>query len=155
MASPDLFPALLVLFKETFEGIPPGETGTWFVQGKEGIFDALQNTSAEQASRKPSSGSNSIAAHVNHIRYALQLANSENAGGTKPEGDWESSWDVQQMNETEWAQADQDVRREYEIFMKWLRINPDWHDEETNIYSLSLLPHMAYHLGAIRQLMKV
>ncbi len=154
MSPPNLLPALLVLIKETFEGIPPGESGTWFVQGKEGLFDALDTTTAKQASRKPSPQGSSIAAHVNHIRYALQLANSE-AGGDKPEGTWESSWDIQAMSDDEWTAANHDIRREYEIFSLWLNSNQDWSDEDTKIYALSILPHMAYHLGAIRQVMKM
>lgn len=41
--------SLLLLLRECFEGIPEGAESTWFVQGKEGIFDALNSLSAEEA----------------------------------------------------------------------------------------------------------
>lgn len=153
MANADFQPHLVTLWRETFEGIKEGADGTWFVQGKEGLFDALSNVTAEQASAKPTPNGTTIAAHVNHIRFALQLAHHAD-GGPKPEGTWESSWDVQTMTPEEWAQAAKEIKAEYDFILNWLATNQDWSNQETFTYAMSLTPHMAYHLGAIRQIMR-
>ena len=114
----DFKPALIVLFRECFEGIPEGASGTWFVQRKEGIFDALESISAVQASVTPKDGLSSIAGHVNHVLFALKLGNAH-IGGTKPEGTWETSWDVQSVDETEWSNMKATIMREYDFFMNW------------------------------------
>ena len=150
----DFRPALVVLFRECFEGIPEGASGTWFVQGKEGIFDALESVSARQASAKPVDGLSSIAGHVNHVLFALQLGNAH-IGGTKPKGTWETSWDVQSVDETDWSNMKATIMLEYDFFMNWLATNDDWSYPDNVTGSLAQLPHMSYHLGAIRQLMKL
>jgi hypothetical protein len=93
--------AYLTLLRECFEGRAEGNDYTWFVEGKEGIFDALESTSAESASRKPTVACASIAAHVYHVRYALRGCNAY-IGGPPVEGDWESSWAKQVVDDAEW-----------------------------------------------------
>ena len=146
--------AYLTLFRECFEGRADGNDYTWFVEGKEGIFEALESTSAERASRKPTPNCASIAAHVYHIRYALRGCNAY-IGGPAVEGDWESSWAKQVVDDAEWQGLKADVRYEYEFFLRWLEPNTEWSDSGVVLGVLAQLPHMAYHLGAIRQLMKV
>ena len=78
---------LVTLLKEAFTGIAPGQDGTWIVQGKEGIFDAVASVTAEQASVKPNPSCPSIAAHAFHILFSLRNGNS-NIGRPSPEGAW-------------------------------------------------------------------
>lgn len=150
----DLVPAVLLLFRECFEGRPPGNEYTWFVEGEEGIFDALESTGAETASIKPSLECASFAAHTFHIRYALRGANAY-LGGPPQEGDWESSWAKQTVNEEEWAELKRDVRYQYDFFLNYFASPPQFPDEESITGFVAQLPHMAFHLGAIRQIMKV
>src|SRR5689334_2100845 len=111
--------AAATLFKEAFEGIPLGANGTWFVQGKEGIFDALTSISAEAASLKPLPDCPSIAAHAYHLLYSLREANT-NQGRPAPEGNWESSWAKQSATDAEWAELILTIRSEYELYLGWL-----------------------------------
>lgn len=152
--SVDLVPHVLFLIRECFEGRPAGKDYTWFVEGKEGIFDALESTGAEIASVKPSLECASIAAHTFHIRYALRGANAY-LGGPEQEGDWESTWAKQEVSEEEWADLKADVRHQYEFFVKFFEANPSIEQEDHAIGFLAQLPHMAFHLGAIRQIMKI
>lgn len=146
--------AAAVLFKEAFEGIPPGADGTWFVQGKEGIFDALTSISAESASYKPLPDCPSIAAHAYHLLYALRWANTSQ-GRPAPEGTWESSWAKQSATDAEWGELIQTIKSEYELYFGWLKCNDDWSGEDAYIGGLGIVPHVAYHLGAIRQLLYI
>src|SRR6476469_540968 len=94
--------AAVTLVREAFEGIPAGQDYTWFVQGKEGVFDALTSVDAEAASRRPSPTCASIAAHTNHLLYILRSANTCQ-GRPEPEGTWEDTWKKQTVTEAEWA----------------------------------------------------
>ena len=146
--------AVLHLFRECFEGRPKEQDYTWFVEGKEGIFDALESTDFQAASRKPSPSCASIAAHAYHIRYALRGANAY-LGGPPQEGDWESSWSKQEATDQEWEELKRDIRFQYSFFLSACGKSEDFDDAETALGFTAQLPHMAFHLGAIRQLMKI
>jgi hypothetical protein len=150
----DFLPAIVELLKECFEGMPEGQNYTWFVQGKEGLFDAFESIDAARASIKPNPDCPSIAAHTYHIRFALRGANGD-IRGEENEGTWESSWDKQSVTEEEWRDLIASVREEYAFFLGIMSNGPEILEGDAVIGSLAMLPHMAYHLGAIRQLMKV
>lgn len=151
----DLRPAFVILLRECFEGIRPGASGTWFVEKHEGLLDALHTISAEQASHRIDPGSPTIAAHAYHILYTLQGLTTF-LGRPAPEGTWEDSWKKQSATSPEWAELGRAIEVEYRVFLNWLDGNPDWGDEPDNrTGGLAILPHMAYHLGAIRALMRL
>ncbi|MBS1713872.1 MAG: hypothetical protein JST30_06000 [Armatimonadetes bacterium] len=146
--------AAVELLRECFEGIKPGAQGTWFVQGQEGVFDAVDSLTAERASASPGPGLATIAAHVNHMIYTLQGVNVY-AGGKEPEGTWEDTWKVQSVDEARWKEMVQTLHREYETFRPFYEGTTDWSVEDSAIGGLAILPHLAYHLGAVRQLLKL
>jgi hypothetical protein len=145
--------ACATLLREACEGIEPGKSGTWFVQGKEGLFDALDSVDAAQASKQACPGCSSIAAHANHVLYMLRGAATA-LGGPAPEGTWESTWSVQSVNEREWNEIRRAIREQVRGLLPWYESGAPWgEDSELTIGALALLPHLAYHLGAIRQLL--
>lgn len=146
--------AFVQLIQETFEGRPEGQDYTWFVEGKEGLFNTLADISTEQASQHPKQDIACIAAHVNHIRFALEGANAW-ATGTSPEGTWETSWHVDAVTEAEWAALREEVKRQYAAFLELIKTNENWSDDDVVIGALAQLPHMAFHLGAIHQLKRM
>lgn len=146
--------AAVVLLRECFEGMPEGQKGTWFVERREAIFDALDAVDAAQASRALGHGVSSVAAHALHVVYALQAAASQ-IGEPEPEGTWEDSWKKQSVTESEWAQTKDRIRGLYAKVLAWLETNDDWSDESTALGALAVLPHMAFHLGALRQLVRL
>lgn len=150
----DFTAPLTTLFRETFEGRAEGQDGTWFVEGKEGIFDALDTLTAAQASFRPSDACSSIAAHMGHLRYYLSLGNAD-IRGEEVKPDWESSWCLQEVTEEEWRAIGEGVRAEYSDILAYLESKPVWPDKGWVTGALAQLAHSAYHLGAIRQLMKV
>lgn len=150
----DYHGAFVLLFREAFEGRPDGQDYTWFVQGKEGLFDVLESLDAKRASRRVTPECSSVFAHLSHARYALWLSNSY-VRGENPDSDWEGSWAKQKCTEEEWRQLKADMRREYADLVSYFNSRPEWPEQDWLIGAIALLPHMAYHLGAVRQLMKV
>lgn len=145
--------ALVLLLRECFEGMPKGHRSTWFVEGKEGIFDALDSVTAAQASKAPSEVCASIAAHAYHVRYILIGANS-NFGGPAPVGTWNDSWKKQTATDDEWKELIAEIRAQYaKLLPNFSAIEPSKPNEFVG--ATALVPHCAFHLGAIRQIMKI
>ena len=144
--------AAVVLLRECFEGKEPGRNYTWFVQGKEGMFDAVESVDARRASVRPNNSAPSVAAHAYHVLYALRGANAMH-GQPEPEGDWEGTWSKHEVSTAEWDELRTAIRTEYASFMRWFRNQTEWVEASMPTGALALLPHMAYHLGAIRQIL--
>lgn len=149
----DFQSAAAYLLRECFEGRPDGQTYTWFVEGREAILPTLDALGAEEASIKPNEWTSSIAGHAFHILYALRGANAQR-GGEEPEGTWEDSWKKQTASEAEWAEVRARIREEYSSLIKWFEENQDWSIEGIHVGALAMLPHMAFHLGAIQQIVR-
>ena len=145
--------AAAVLLREAFEGRAEGETGTWFVEGREGIFDALDSADAGRASTPPGPGSATLAAHAFHLRHLLRGANVY-AGGDPPEGDWESSWKVQRVTDAEWRTLRAEIAAEYERLLPFVRTGP-LEGPGATTGTLAVVVHVAYHLGAMRALLRL
>lgn len=118
------------------------------------MFDAIESTDAARASYVPAQESASIAAHAYHVLYALRGANTLQ-GMPEPEGGWDSTWSRQAVDDGEWNELRASIRSEYSSFMRWFRNCDEWQDEAAVSGALAVLPHMAFHLGAIRQLLKL
>src|SRR6187551_2575304 len=82
---------VLSMLRELFDGASP-KSG-WILNPKDpGLLRSLDKLSAAEASAPGSTGS-SIAAHVDHVRYGLELMNGWGRG-EKPFGDadYSASW---------------------------------------------------------------
>jgi hypothetical protein len=146
-----LMEAVKVLLKETFDG--PGGNGSWYTESKpgSGIFGTLEKLTAKEASI-PVQGT-TIAAHADHTRYYLWMANSY-MKGEKPKLDWEESWKISSVDENTWARFKNELQNEYTTLLENIdSINSL--DEQTSNGILGSIAHSAYHLGAIRQMTKV
>lgn len=140
------------LFQELLQGIPAGDP-TWITTG--GLESALQGTlqqlTAEQASRELDG--TTIAAQTEHTRWALQLVNDW-FDGTEPTADWSASWSVRTVSPAEWDELRSDLQRTGEQLLHNLRTRQRWNEEMSMQGALASFGHLAYHLGAIRQLQK-
>ncbi len=146
--------AATALIRECFEGKPDSATYTWFVEGKEAILPTLDSIDAPTASLKSNESTSSLAGHASHILFALRGANAQR-GGAQPEGTWEDSWAQQSVTEDQWNEVRENIRTEYLSLIKWFEENQDWSAERIHIGALSMLPHMAYHLGAMLQIVRI
>ncbi len=135
---------------ELFEGMPAGEP-TWVTSGgpQGGLLPTVEALSAEQAST--ALGRTTIAAHVNHLVFAVGMVNRW-AQGEGPEGDWPGSWKVQTVTEEEWELLKSRLQAEARELVAGPAARLDWQSPEMANYGFSTLAHTAYHLGAIRHM---
>jgi len=115
---------LPALFRELVLGSPDPHTNTAMLnQGDQGLLASLDRISAAAASAT-SDGGASIAAHVDHLRYGMSLLNGRAAGRplSAQAIDFTASWRRTVVTEAE---------------ARWF---------------VGTVPHLAYHMGAIRQI---
>ena len=143
--------ALRSLLHELIEG--PSEHAAWILDhGGDGLLAVLASLSSSEASRKPSPTRSSIAAHTGHVVYCLQLLNRWADGEPNPfaTADWGAAWKVERVDEGEWSEMIQTLRTAAEKWMSALEQPRDW-DEMALTGTLASAAHIAYHLGAIKQ----
>jgi hypothetical protein len=142
---------LRTLYAELIDGAPIGDS-YMLNKGDAGLLASLDQISAADASRS-SAGGASIAAHVDHLRFGLSLMNRWAAGEKKPwqGADWTTSWRKTRVSEDEWKHLRAELRREATKWMEAASQPREMSDVELNIF-VGNIAHLAYHLGAIRQI---
>jgi hypothetical protein len=142
--------ALVGLLRELIDG-PPGDVAFIVNPGDRGILRSLAQLSASDASARPG-GRSSVAAHVQHLRYGFELLNRW-ARGENPfaEATYAKSWGQQQVSDEEWRDLRAALDREARAWMSAVSERQDW-DSMMLSGAMSSVAHLAYHLGAIRQL---
>ena len=141
--------AIVALYTEVFQGTPPGADGTWFVQGGEAMWATLDDLSAAEASTRVFPGASTIAAHTIHTAYYLNQTLLWVAG-KEPVDDWPGSWAKQEVTEEEWTAVKDDFKQKVRTFTDLIASSPS--GEYEVLGKLANLGHVAYHLGAVRQL---
>lgn len=121
--------------------------------GDPGLLKSLDRLSAAAASRKPDTGAASIAAHVDHVCYGLDLMNRWSAGEPDPWGtaDWTASWRRTTVTEDEWRALRERLRQAARRWHAALGTPREMAPVERNGV-IGSIAHLAYHLGAIRQI---
>lgn len=135
------------LLNEAYEGSSP----TWFSDRDTGLLPTLKSVSAQTASSIINDGT-SIAAHTEHLRWALEKINAK-MRGAPPNMNWSESWTVQSVSKSEWATLLEQLQLEYETLISNMPANPDLNDNMCVTSGIALVAHAAYHLGAIRQML--
>jgi hypothetical protein len=151
MEQADFVSNLLALFDETFHGSPGGEGSIYLDRGIS--WEAsLRNVSAGDASRPVFEGATTIVAQVTHVLYYFEVMPQFMAGASPPT-DWPGSWKVTSASNAEWDElrarllaAGAQMREHFLTAGQW--------DEDSAGGAMALLVHCAYHLGAVRQLLK-
>jgi hypothetical protein len=144
---------LRTLLGEMVHGAPDPRTRTYVLnRGDAGLLVSLDRVSAAAASAAHDGGA-SIAAHADHLRYALSLLNRW-AGGVPPpwnDVDWTTSWRKSVVSEPEWRELRDALRREADAWAAAM-ISPRVLDAIGHDWITGSVVHIAYHMGAIRQL---
>jgi hypothetical protein len=143
--------SLETLFRELIDG--PEANAAWILNREDvGLLRSLHKLTASAASAAPAGGA-SIAAHVDHVRYGLSLMNRWSQGERDPwsTADWTVSWSHSVVNDQEWAALRQALGTEARTWLETLRAPRDYAEIELNDVIASVA-HLAYHLGAIRQI---
>ena len=144
--------SLALLFAELVDG-PPAD-GAYMLNGTDrGLLRSLDALAAEAASKVPESGGASIAAHVDHVRYGLELMNRWSQGEANPwaTADWTASWRRSTVSDEQWMVLREQLRSEVRRWHRALGIPRQLSGMELNGV-IGSVAHLAYHLGAIRQI---
>jgi hypothetical protein len=143
--------AVADLFREVALG--PASDAAWVLNPEDrGLLASLDALSAADASARPG-GRSSIAAHADHVRYGLELLNRWASGEANPfaTADYAASWRRQVVAEGEWKDLRDALAREARDWLRAVR-QPRQMDQVALMGMLSSVVHLAYHLGAIRQI---
>jgi hypothetical protein len=142
---------LSTLLNELLDGAR-SEVG-WMLNPEDpGFLASLDRLSAQQASAIPTGGGASVAAHVDHLRYGLTILNRWSAGEDLfAAADYSASWRRLVVSDAEWASRRADLRREA---YAWREAIQRWREpSEVDLTGIAVsIAHLAYHLGAIRQI---
>ena len=143
--------ALSTVLRELLEGA--AEDAGWALNPKDpGLLQSLAKLTAETASAPSKTGS-SIAAHTDHLRYGLEVLNKWSAAGETAfaNADYSVSWRRTTVSAREWSELQEQLRVEARKWMDWLGTPRELNEADlTNAFAS--VAHLAYHLGAIRQM---
>ena len=150
MRTDELTTTLEILFSELMHGVS-GQGGFMLNVGDHGMLRSLERVSAAEASALTRTGS-SIAAHVDHVRYGLSLMNRWSQGENPfLDANWRASWQKTTVNDAEWEGLRAQLRHESARWLVTLRTPRAVAPLELH-GMVGSIAHLAYHLGAIRQI---
>jgi hypothetical protein len=154
MRTADFAPVLVRLFSELVNGIVPAGGPFVLNSGDIGLLRSLDRISAADASRSVNDGA-TIAAHAQHLRYGLSLMNQWARAGGDPfaNAKWDEAWRMSAVDAAAWEEIRRGLRDEAN---RWLQVleAPRDADEVELAGVVGSVAHLAYHLGAIRQINK-
>ena len=145
---------LAKLFSELVDGAPRGGGAFILNSGDAGLLRSLEKLSAHQASQRANDGA-TIAAHTQHLRFGLSLMNRWATEGGNPFADakWDEAWKISNVDGAEWEEIRNGLRDEVHRWLQVLKSPRDASEIELS-GMIASIAHLAYHLGAIRQIDK-
>ena len=141
------------LLSELVDG--PASGGAFILNsGDVGLLRSLEKLSAADASRSVHDGA-TVAAHAQHVRYGLSLMNRWATEGGNPFADatWDAAWKISTVDESTWKEIQNGLRDEARRWHQALGA-PRKPSEVELTGMIGSVAHLAYHLGAIRQISK-
>jgi hypothetical protein len=154
MHTKEMSPVLARLFSELTNGAGKGGEAFVLNSGDVGLLRSLDKLSAAAASRSVNDGA-TIAAHAQHLRYGLSLMNRWASEGGNPFADakWDEAWKTSSVNSAQWDEIRSGLRDEAHRWLEALR-SPREASDIALSGMIGSIAHLAYHLGAIRQIDK-
>lgn len=154
MRTTETSPALTRLFSELIDGANSPAGAFILNTGDVGLLRSLDRISAADASRSVNDGA-TLAAHAQHLRYGLSLMNrwADEGGNPFADAKWDEAWTTVDVDEKEWEEIRNGLRDETRRWLQALSTPRDASDVELS-GMIASIAHLAYHLGAIRQINK-
>lgn len=150
----ELRKSLTRLFSELVDG-PRSPAGAFILNsGDVGLLRSLEKISAADASRSVNGGA-TIAAHAQHVRYGLELMNQWAREGGNPfaNAKWDEAWKVSTVDAVAWEEIRAGLGAEARRWLEALETPRELAPIELR-GMIASIAHLAYHLGAIRQINK-
>jgi hypothetical protein len=148
----------LQVLQEAALGGQPGQ-GTTFLDGTKadgshnhGLFATLAALTAAQASQVTVLGT-SIAAHSAHSAYHMEVVVRFMQGDRGP-FDWPNSFAPCSVDAASWQARQERLQKAYAGIVELANSTEHW-DERSVAGIAGTLAHLVYHLGAIRQMLKL
>ena len=139
-----------------FSELVSGTSGEAFMlnSGDLGLLRSLDKLSAADASRSVNDGA-TMAAHAEHVRYGLSLMNRWASEGGNPFADatWDAAWRISAVDAARWTEIRNGLREETQRWLEALKAPREVAEIELT-GMIGSLAHLAYHLGAMRQIDK-
>jgi hypothetical protein len=116
------------------------------------LFETLNSMTAADASKRAGANCATVAAHVEHVRFYLDVLEEIVRTENIIDVDWRNIWQtVSEVTPDDWEAQKQRLRDSYERVLNTIKTYDRWHNEYGVAGSFSVVAHCAYHLGAIRQ----
>jgi hypothetical protein len=153
MRTDELTKTMTRLFSELVDGAHP-KGGVVLNTGDIGLLRSLDKISAAEASERANDGA-TIAAHAQHLRFGLSLMNewATNGGNPFANAKWDEAWKMSGVDDVQWQEIRSGLRGETKRWLEILQTPREAAELELR-GMLGSIAHLAYHLGAIRQINK-
>ena len=135
-------------------GEPPKDApGNAVLDGDTGWLHTLLHVDHARASRTVAEGGTTIAGQAAHAAYYVELL-EQLSRGEDVQADWPKSFVPSVVDEAGWEETRARLLAALARFRAMVLAVDSW-DEERLRGALGVLVHTAYHLGAIRQMIRV
>jgi hypothetical protein len=123
--------------------------------GDPGFIETLKGLSAETVSRPPRRGGKPIVAHANHVLFGWELIVRALDGDPSAfaTADWSVAWQLERVDDREWRALLERMEKAAKRILEFGNDFPSW-DEVMFTGMYGSAAHTAYHLGAIRQMIR-
>jgi hypothetical protein len=145
--------ALLYLLDEIVGQPAKTAPGNAVLDTDTGWAHTLRDVDAARASRPIAPGSTSVAGQTAHAAYYVELL-ERLARGEEVAADWPGSFAPSSVDEDAWHAARERLLEALGRFRAMAQAVDDW-DDRYLPGALGVLVHTAYHLGAVRQMLRV
>ena len=150
----DAFLSPLFFLWEEIVGEPPRDAGpTAVLDLNTGWAQTVAAVTAQQPSRPVAPGGTTIAGQTAHAAYYLGLFEGIILD-RHPQAGWPGSFSPSAFDEAGWAARRARLFAVADRVVALMRGNPAWLEPHVR-GALGNLVHLAYHLGAVRQMMRV
>ena len=151
MTTDQLQKEVLQFLEETFES----HHGIYLDKGTS-FFETLGDVSAEEASQRATDKAASVAAHVRHVVYYMDVLERAIRGEELGKLNWREIWENDRpVSPDVWKTRIADLRAEYAKVRQLLDDPATWERDDALGGFTAIAVHSAYHLGAIRQALAV
>lgn len=124
-------------------------------RGEPGLLTTLKSLTAARASASPGPNRKPVVSHANHILYGWTLVSRALHGDQHAfeNTNWDLAWKLEKVNDQEWADLLSQLDKTGRDIIETAPRITDWIEIMlTGVYGTAA--HNAYHLGAIRQILR-